>query len=486
MRTARVLSVGVILLATICPSPAQETAPVVSGYQRFRSEGLGEIEAGRLLISELNCLSCHGEFGGLSSHARVAPVLTDVSGRVTAKHLLSFLANPHAAKAGTTMPVIPQLTGASGEHNVEALTAFLTGGVNLRSGPVSTDSVRRGEQLFHSIGCAGCHGDQRVDPAKRIPEAVPLGRPELKYTVGSLITFLQNPHAVRPSGRMPSLNLTPEEARDVAGYLLKEIDVQPNINFEYFEGTWQSLPDFSTLTPKSKGGTTDFSVASAERNELFALRFTAWLHLAKAADYRFWLSSDDGSRLVIDDEEVIRHDGIHPAGFRDGRIHLEAGVHAVVVEYFEYHGEELLAVDIEGGGISRQPLAGLVTPTPEPVQASPSDPQVDPNLANEGARLFASLGCAACHQHGNGDQRLQWTGRAKQLPECDPNGGCLSTNPAETVPHFGLSQQQRNDIRAALKAEPNASKDEVRTVMLRLNCYACHERSQFGGVPARQ
>ena len=37
-----------------------------------------------------------------------------------------------------------------------------------------------------------------------------------KYTLSRLITFLQDPHAVRPSGRMPALNLKPDEARDIA------------------------------------------------------------------------------------------------------------------------------------------------------------------------------------------------------------------------------------------------------------------------------
>ncbi len=63
----------------------------------------------------------------------------------------------------------------------------------------------------------------------------------------------------RPSGRMPSLHLSDEESRDIASFLIREVDVEPNIHFEYFEGDWQNLPDFATLTPVLKGGTTEFS-----------------------------------------------------------------------------------------------------------------------------------------------------------------------------------------------------------------------------------
>ena len=56
--------------------------------------------------------------------------------------------------------------------------------------------------------------------------AMPLGKLDNKYSLSSLIGFLLDPHAVRPSGRMPSLNLTPEEARDIASYLLKDVEVE--------------------------------------------------------------------------------------------------------------------------------------------------------------------------------------------------------------------------------------------------------------------
>ena len=47
----------------------------------------------------------------------------------------------------------------------------------------------------------------------------PLGDLAGKYTVASLAAFLQDPLKVRPSGRMPGLNLTGTEASDLANFL---------------------------------------------------------------------------------------------------------------------------------------------------------------------------------------------------------------------------------------------------------------------------
>ena len=51
---------------------------------------------------------------------------------------------------------------------------------------------------------------------------MPLGNLPLKTTPQALALFLANPLHVRPSGRMPSLSLTAEEARAIAVYLLRD------------------------------------------------------------------------------------------------------------------------------------------------------------------------------------------------------------------------------------------------------------------------
>ena len=464
---------------------------VVPAYERFRDGPLSAVAAGRLLISELNCQSCHGTVLSSALPQRQAPILTGVSDRVTPEFLKRFIANPQHVKPGTAMPSV--LSGENSARHVEALTHFLAGDGAVVPSPVSADSIARGDRLFHSLGCAACHGDQRMAAAQRPSYAMPLGPLETKYTVGSLFSFLKNPHAVRPSGRMPSLNLNDDEARDVANYLLQNVDVKPNLTFEYFEGSWKELPDFDALTPKGTGAAADFDVRAAARKDQFGLRFKAFLHIATDGEYEFWLGSDDGSRLLIDGAIVIDVDDIHPHTTKNARHSLAAGVHSVVVEYFEAGGEESLKVEIKGPGINRQPLVGHVSNSKESPEARRSF-RVNQELVQEGQQLFASLGCASCHQHEKvADKIAEKAALQKKVPpfaELMASKGCLSDNPRSGVPDFALNQQQRSDIAAALAALKTVAEDAVpeiahriSDVMLTLNCYACHQRDKVGGVP---
>ena len=84
-----------------------------------------------------------------------------------------------------------------------------------------------------------------------LPTSIVLGTPSRKYTLPGLTQFLENPLAVRPGGRMPHLNLSPADARDIASFLLNDLDIAAGLQYAYYEGTWDKLPDFSKLTPKA-------------------------------------------------------------------------------------------------------------------------------------------------------------------------------------------------------------------------------------------
>ncbi|MFM7869053.1 MAG: hypothetical protein ACKPHU_32945, partial [Planctomycetaceae bacterium] len=119
------------------------------------------------------------------------------------------------------------------------------------------------------------------------------------------------------------------------------------------------------------------------------------------------------SRVLIDEAEVVNNDGIHPPTSRSGTVQLSAGSHAVVVEFFEQGGGEELSVEIEGPDVGRQPMSALTTLTRSAVQpavSGPSEPSAE--LVAAGRVHFASLGCAACHQHGEGAARVEVGKRA--------------------------------------------------------------------------
>ena len=129
LRLAR--TAGLFLVMTVCcgATPSGESAgPIVAGFQRFHGDADDEPAAGRLLIGELNCTSCHEPTASLAAwlSPKPAPVLDEVATRVKPEYLRRFLADPHGTDPGTTMPhLLPEADPAARDEQLESLVHFL-------------------------------------------------------------------------------------------------------------------------------------------------------------------------------------------------------------------------------------------------------------------------------------------------------------------------------------------------------------------------
>ena len=464
-------------------------SPRVPAYQRFHQQGTQPVEAGSLLLGELNCTSCHEVSDAWAERlpVKTAPVLDQVGSRVRPQFIAAMLKDPQSAKPGTTMPdLLGHLQPGQRDEAIEQLTHFLASTGTIHDTPAPANLVLQGERLFHEIGCTACH-DPRREGSEPLPTSISLPTLSAKYSVTALAQFLKDPLAIRPSGRMPHLNLNDGEAQQISSYLLRDLQLPPNSRFAYFEGNWQDLPDFSTLEAKEKGEGYGFDLSVARRRDQFAVQFDGTIVIPKDGTYRFHLGSDDGSRLEIDGETVVLVGGIHPLQFKSAARELKQGEHAVRVEYFEQAGEEVLRVELEGNGLKRQPLEGLLKmPRRDPLPGEMPF-ALDLELAARGEQLFSRLGCASCHQLKRDGKRLPSQQQAPLLSDSNPSVGCLAeqTGPA---PDYHLSVRQRADLQAALKqvaaGEPGklSAADQITTTMTRFNCYACHQRDDVGGV----
>jgi len=486
----------IVAIAAAMSVPAVATAandapPRVIGFERAYAAGENDLAVGQLLLGELNCTSCHQADAAqqVVVQRKPAPVLDTVSSRVKPEYLLKFLANPQTAKPGTTMPhVLAGIPEAERGPIVEALVHFLaTTGQVTHANPLR-QAVERGEWLFHSVGCVACHDARRDASVEPLATCIPLGTPSRKYTLPGLAQFLQEPLAVRPGGRMPHLNLTPTEAREIASYLLNDLDIVSGLQYAYYEGDWEKLPDFSKLTPVAIGDAVNFDLTPAKRADHFGLRFEGTIKLDKEGDYLFLVGSDDGARLLIDDKLVVNNDGVHSFEQKRKKVKMTAGLHSVTVEYFEYAGDEVLQVDFEGPGETQQPLATLLTsPTTTKGSASPPEAfQVDPAKAAQGKEHFAALGCASCHTLKVDGAAVVSTKSAPPLTALAGRGGCLDDSQTR-LPRYALSARQRTVIAAALaKAKAPAvalpADEVIERMLVRFNCVACHQRDKLGGV----
>src|SRR5215471_13566390 len=71
------------------------------------------------------------------------------------------------------------------------------------------------------------------------------------------------------------------------------------------------------------------------RDEWFAIDYTGKFWINNPGNYQFSLSSDDGSKLYIDDLLVIQNDGIHATRTERGEVRLSFGSHRIRVSYFQ-------------------------------------------------------------------------------------------------------------------------------------------------------
>jgi len=497
-RGARLPALCALIVAAVCSSVsrAADAPPRVLGFERAYADSENDaVAAGQLLLGELNCTSCHQADDALANvvQRKPAPVLDTVGSRVHPQYLLRFLADPQLTKPGTTMPnVLAALPDTDRGPIVEALVHFLatTGSVTLAN--PSRLAVSRGEMLFHSMGCVACH-DPRTEPAAEpTSTSISLGTPSKKYTLPGMTQFLQDPLAVRPGGRMPHLNLTPAEARDVASFLLNDLDMVSGLQYAYYEGSWEMLPGFSKLTPVATGDAENFDLRLAKRQDNFALRFEGTIQLQQDGDYLFLIGSDDGSRLLIDDKPIVVNDGVHPFEQKRKKVKMTAGLHTVVVEYFQQGGDASLQVDFEAPGKTQQPLVTWLT-TPAIQKGSGGAAElfvIDPAKATKGREYFAALGCAACHSLKIDGSPLAATSSGRPLAQLAGRGGCLESASGK-APRYTLSDRQKSSLVAAIAAAKSTPKEltpgeYVSRTLVRFNCIACHERDKVGGVvPAR-
>jgi hypothetical protein len=119
--------------------------------------------------------------------------------------------------------------------------------------------------------------------------------------------------------------------------------MQPGVTYAYYEGDFEDLPDFKTLTAQKTGATTDIDPGKqALRPDHFALVYQGLFEMPSLGAYHFFTLSDDGSRLYIDDRLVVDNGGSHSLRRRTGLVALEKGLHRFRIEYFDdYSGETL-------------------------------------------------------------------------------------------------------------------------------------------------
>lgn len=135
--------------------------------------------------------------------------------------------------------------------------------------------------------------------------------------------------------------------------------VPPGKGFRYrlYQGSWTRMPNYGELKPVFESVASDLRVESRQQSEdNWAMVLDGNFDVDRPGKYTFFLNSDDGSKLYIDDELVIDNDGDHSLLELSGEKELSAGMHKLRIEFFESGGEAILELDLAGPGMERRPF----------------------------------------------------------------------------------------------------------------------------------
>ena len=151
------------------------------------------------------------------------PDLAGAGNRLTRTALTVQTLSPQSGKRGSRMPSLfsgklgdspeeKRKNGIQRNEEVDALVHFLSSTKPRQPLPKAlAGNVEHGKKLYHTIGCAVCHGPVKHQDADH-RRWIALGQ---FYTHDALVSYLLDPK----SELMPSLKLRPKEAADLAAWI---------------------------------------------------------------------------------------------------------------------------------------------------------------------------------------------------------------------------------------------------------------------------
>ena len=139
----------------------------------------------------------------------------------------------------------------------------------------------------------------------------------------------------------------------------KPANANPGLKLEAFSGV-----GFATKPEHTVNGDTSYSFswlydAEKKYKSPFSLRWTGYINIEKAGQYKFALESDDGSWLTIDDTPVIDNGGDHAVTKLSRAVNLSAGYHKFEMKYYDVLGGAVLHFTWAPPGSAEVPVPAI-------------------------------------------------------------------------------------------------------------------------------
>jgi predicted alpha/beta superfamily hydrolase len=145
-------------------------------------------------------------------------------------------------------------------------------------------------------------------------------------------------------GNFPTVTRVFEEGNFMNGE--KSIKgLKQGLKYSYYEGVWDSLPDYSKLKAIKTGITDSLDLHMALKKDSFGIRFEGYLYIKEKGMYNIFIVSDDGSKLYFNNKLLLNNDGLHSANNPVvSLLPLNPGYYPLRVDFFERTGEESIMI----------------------------------------------------------------------------------------------------------------------------------------------
>ncbi len=137
-------------------------------------------------------------------------------------------------------------------------------------------------------------------------------------------------------------------------------EAKGGVKYAYYEGSWDKLPDFSKLTPVKTGELATIGLDEKKQINNYGFVFEAFLNVPETKIYTFYITSDDGSMLAIDDKKSVINNGLHAMEEKSLDVALSAGYHKITVQFFQKGGGDGLKVEWKAADNVRDDIKSLI------------------------------------------------------------------------------------------------------------------------------
>jgi hypothetical protein len=168
--------------------------------------------------------------------------------------------------------------------------------------------------------------------------------------------------------------------------------------YRHTTGAWNDLDVVDWSIAEFTGKVNNFTLSPRTQEDYFNFQFSGYVYINAGGTYQFRTTSDDGSRLALNDSVVVNNDGLHGnVTVTSGALMLASGPQTINVKYIEYTGGQNLVVQYlgpdTGGGWINIPDAALRSGNSSGTMmaarmASPSENQTTVMASLENAAVY--------------------------------------------------------------------------------------------------